>query len=280
MARDTIAAQGGQTFGVVTRVARQLGVGPESLRTWLRQAEIDSGQGRGHRAPMPSASPSWSGKFGSCAGPTTSSRRHRFSSRPSSTVVRGGSRLHRRPPEIFLRWAAMGGRADLPRAGDRPPPIGRPSPGRCRPERCPTPSWPLLVALFVANYSVYGRRKLTKAAQRAGIDVGRDQVARLMRQEGIRGASRATKRFTTRPIPPPCGLLTCSSVTSPPPKRTHVRRSAGHRAAQSPRMALCTGATRPENRPGSSNRPSLHQIQADSTSRPSAVGLARQRARR
>jgi len=57
------------------------------------------------------------------------------------------------------------------------------------------------VALFVANYSVYGRRKLTKAARRAGIDVGRDQVARLMRREGIRGASRARKRFTTRADP-------------------------------------------------------------------------------
>jgi len=43
MARDAIAAQGGQSFGVVTRVARQLGIGPESLRNWLRQAEIDSG---------------------------------------------------------------------------------------------------------------------------------------------------------------------------------------------------------------------------------------------
>jgi len=60
---------------------------------------------------------------------------------------------------------------------------------------------PLLVALFVANYSVYGRRKLTKAARRAGHDVGRDQVARLMRREGIRGASRARKRFTTRSDP-------------------------------------------------------------------------------
>jgi putative transposase len=59
----------------------------------------------------------------------------------------------------------------------------------------------LLVALFVANYSVYGRRKLTKAAHRAGIDVGRDQVARLMTREGIRGATRARKRFTTRSDP-------------------------------------------------------------------------------
>ena len=43
MAQDAIAKQDGQTFGVVTRVARQLGVGTESLRNWLKQAEIDSG---------------------------------------------------------------------------------------------------------------------------------------------------------------------------------------------------------------------------------------------
>jgi transposase len=43
MAREAIAEQGGQPFGVVTRVAKQLGVGPESLRGWLKQAEIDAG---------------------------------------------------------------------------------------------------------------------------------------------------------------------------------------------------------------------------------------------
>ncbi len=56
-------------------------------------------------------------------------------------------------------------------------------------------------ALFVKNYSVYGRRKLTKAARSAGLDVGRDQVARLMRRAGTRGATRAKKRFTTRADP-------------------------------------------------------------------------------
>lgn len=60
---------------------------------------------------------------------------------------------------------------------------------------------PLLVALFVKNYSVYGRRKLTKAARKAGLVVGRDQVARLMRAAGIRGASRSRKRFTTKSDP-------------------------------------------------------------------------------
>jgi putative transposase len=56
---------------------------------------------------------------------------------------------------------------------------------------------PRLRVLWERNYSVYGRRKLTKAARNAGLEVGRDQVARLMRAEGIRGASRAKKRFTT-----------------------------------------------------------------------------------
>ncbi|MGI8940256.1 MAG: IS3 family transposase [Iamia sp.] len=60
---------------------------------------------------------------------------------------------------------------------------------------------PKLVALWERNYSVYGRRKLAVAARKAGLGIGRDQVARLMRAHGIRGASRARKRFTTHPDP-------------------------------------------------------------------------------
>jgi transposase len=43
MVFDTIA-ETGERFGVITRVARQLGIGTESLRNWVRQAEIDDGQ--------------------------------------------------------------------------------------------------------------------------------------------------------------------------------------------------------------------------------------------
>jgi transposase len=47
MAQELIDEQGGQRFGVVTRVARELGIGTESLRSWLKQAEIDGGRRRG-----------------------------------------------------------------------------------------------------------------------------------------------------------------------------------------------------------------------------------------
>ena len=36
--------QSGESFGVITRIARQLDIGSESLRNWVRQAQVDGGQ--------------------------------------------------------------------------------------------------------------------------------------------------------------------------------------------------------------------------------------------
>lgn len=56
----------------------------------------------------------------------------------------------------------------------------------------------VLMALWVLNRKVYGADKLWRAAIRAGHEIGRDQVARLMREMGIQGVSRRRRKvFTT-----------------------------------------------------------------------------------
>ena len=54
-----------------------------------------------------------------------------------------------------------------------------------------------LVSLWEANWGVYGVRKLYHAARRAGLEVGRDQVGRLMAIAGIRGVVRGRHRTVT-----------------------------------------------------------------------------------
>ena len=43
MVQEAIA-ESGERVGAVTRVARQLGIGPESLRNWVKQAEVNNGK--------------------------------------------------------------------------------------------------------------------------------------------------------------------------------------------------------------------------------------------
>jgi putative transposase len=58
----------------------------------------------------------------------------------------------------------------------------------------------LIRELHLANYEAYGSRKTWLALRRAGLEVGRDRVERLMREAGIRGAKGRSKQWrTTQP---------------------------------------------------------------------------------
>ncbi len=60
----------------------------------------------------------------------------------------------------------------------------------------------LIECVAERNYGAYGYRKTWLALRRAGVDVGRDRVKRLMRRAGIQGAKRRGKPWrTTTPDP-------------------------------------------------------------------------------
>jgi transposase len=42
-----VAERQGERHGAITRVAKILGIGPESVRLWVRQAEVDTGERAG-----------------------------------------------------------------------------------------------------------------------------------------------------------------------------------------------------------------------------------------
>jgi transposase len=73
--------------GALARIGKQLGINPETLRNWVTQAEIDGGVRPGTTTDDAARIAEWSGRTGSCAGRTRSSRpRRRFSLRRSSTA--------------------------------------------------------------------------------------------------------------------------------------------------------------------------------------------------
>jgi putative transposase len=86
-----------------------------------------------------------------------------------------------------------------------------------------------------ANFGVYGIRKVWKALRRLGVEAGRDQVARIMRQVDLRGATRTKRVRTTRPASVaerPADLVQRSFTAAAPDRLwvadlTYVRTIAG-----------------------------------------------------
>ncbi|MCP2622101.1 IS3 family transposase [Mycolicibacterium smegmatis] len=198
----TLRAELGTEQGTVQRVARQLGYGVESVRTWVRQADIDEGLAPGvttaeskrvqeleqENRELKRANEilKRAAKFlrGGVRPPTQEivefidANREEFGVEPICTVLRSAGlqvalstyydTKARVPSARALRDAVLG---------------------------------PALCQLWKDNYCVYGARKLWKTARREGHDVGRDQVARLMRAAGIEGVRRGKRVRTTKPDP-------------------------------------------------------------------------------
>jgi HTH-like domain len=142
------------------------------------------------------------------------------------------------------------------------------------------------------NFEAYGYRKLHVALRRRGIEVGRDRVKRLMRQHGIRGATRRGKPWQTTTPDPHAGQrpdLVCRDFTTTTPDRLyvadvtylrcweglvcpgvrdrHARRHSRWRVSQSParcsfawRAAIVAAITHPQFLVSDSDSPRRRQL--------------------
>ncbi|WP_098454946.1 IS3 family transposase [Sanguibacter antarcticus] len=198
----SLRAELGTEHGTVHRVATQLGYGVESLRVWVKQADIDEGV-------TPGVTTDEAARVKALEQENRELKRANEILRRAAPFLRGGAR----PPEQVAAFIDAN-REDLvedSRLGvELICTVLQVAPSTYYARRSRPPSvrqvrdavnGPALVALWEANYQVYGARKLWKAAGRAGIDVGRDQIARLMRAAGIEGVRRTKRVRTTRPDP-------------------------------------------------------------------------------
>ena len=92
-----------------------------------------------------------------------------------------------------------------------------------------------ILRVYVANYQVYGARKIYKQLRRENVEVARRTVERLMRILGIAGVVRGKRRRTTVPDPanPVPEDLLKRDFTAPAPNRRWVAdfTEVGTRAA-------------------------------------------------
>ncbi|WP_155250287.1 IS3 family transposase [Mycobacterium intracellulare] len=191
----------GTEQGTVSRVARQLGYGVESVRSWVRQADIDDGY-------SPGVSTAESQRIKDLEQENRELKRANEILKRAAKFLRGGARpptqeivdfidAHRdefgvEPVITVLRTAGVS-MAPSTYYDTKTAPIGA--------AQRDAVLRPALKRLWEDNYRVYGARKLWKAARRAGHNVGRDQVVRHMRAAGITGVRRGKHVKTTKADP-------------------------------------------------------------------------------
>ncbi|MBC7988834.1 MAG: IS3 family transposase [Luteimonas sp.] len=201
----TLRAELGTEHGTIQRVAAQLGYGTESVRSWVRQADIDEGH-------VPGVSTGDAAKLKALEQENRELKRANEILKRAAKFLRGGAR----PPAQEVATFIDANRDDVI-AGRR---LGvelicsvlQVAPSsyyefKARQQRAPSARaqrdavmGPVVRQLWEDNYRVYGAQKIWKAARRTGHDIGRDQVARLMRTAGIEGVQRTKRVRTTRTV--------------------------------------------------------------------------------
>src|SRR5918993_393647 len=162
-------------WAAIESVASKIGASAETVRKWVRRAEVDAGE-----------------------RPGMTSEEHAEVQRLRREVaeLRRGEKISNRAGALFV------GARGVCRAGDGvglPPATyyaakTRPPSARARRDAELTP---VIERVHRDNYGVYRARKMQAALRRDGVDIGRDQTARLMRELGLAGVRRGRIKRTT-----------------------------------------------------------------------------------
>ncbi|MCK0438210.1 IS3 family transposase [Gordonia alkaliphila] len=190
--------------GAYKRVGEQLGVHPEALRTWVKQAETDEGL-------RPGRTTEESARIAELEREVRELRRANTILKQASGFLRGGAR----PPVPMserVRFVAEHrgehGVEPICRVLEGTPGQIAPSTFYAAQSRSPSARevrdgqlLELIRKIHSDNYGVYGVRKIHAELRRQGEKVAESTVRRLMREAGLRGISRAKGPRTTKPAP-------------------------------------------------------------------------------
>ncbi|MDX8048540.1 IS3 family transposase [Lentzea sp. BCCO 10_0798] len=186
--------------GAIKRIAEQLGIHPEALRTWVKRAETDAGD-------RPGTTTSDAERLAQLERENRELRRANQILRSAAKFLRGGA-----GPSVAMKVAFVHSQREehgvqpvLAALTQTPAEIA-PSTyyaAKARPESARTVRDRELTATIKRvhkdNYGVYGARKVWRQLHRDGVDVARCTVERLMRENGLRGLLRDRSPRTTRP---------------------------------------------------------------------------------
>ncbi|WP_432825453.1 IS3 family transposase [Dactylosporangium sp. CA-092794] len=193
--RDPVSA-----VGAIRRVADQLGVHPEALRTWVKQAETDAGV-------RPGSTSSDAERIAALEREVRELRRANQILKSAAKFLRGGA-----GPSVAMKVDFVDSQKEqygvqpvLQALDGTPAQIApstyyaaktRPASARSRRDEELTA---LIEQVHAENYGVYGARKIWHELHRRGVRVARCTVERLMRAAGLRGLLRDRSPRTTRP---------------------------------------------------------------------------------
>ncbi|MFF4601128.1 IS3 family transposase [Amycolatopsis sp. NPDC001319] len=218
MALDAIAAEG-QRMAAIRRVAGQLDVHPEALRTWVKRAEIDAGAAPGRTSDDAARIAELEREVRELRRANeilkTASAFFRRGARPQNQVAPDDSAPRREVPLAVVvdyidghRERVVEGKklgvesicAVLNAADVRIAPRTFWAAKKRTPSKRAVRDGELLTEIervFRENYGVYGARKVHAQLNREGIRVARCTVERLMRQKGLQGLRRGRRPRTT-----------------------------------------------------------------------------------